>query len=152
MTDVTFAISFKVEHCCECRMPFAMTKAFQDARLSDRGSWFYCPAGHRQWYVGESTEAKAIRERDIAKQQIARAEQEAREATRRAEAAEAEASEQRAVAAKARLATRNIRKRAINGVCPCCTRTFSNVAEHMRKQHPNVVAIKKVAPVRSAKA
>jgi 4-hydroxy-3-methylbut-2-en-1-yl diphosphate synthase IspG/GcpE len=26
-------------------------------------------------------------------------------------------------------------KRAKAGVCPCCNRTFSNMAEHMKKQH-----------------
>ena len=28
------------------------------------------------------------------------------------------------------------RKRAAAGMCPCCRRTFENVARHMESQHP----------------
>lgn len=28
------------------------------------------------------------------------------------------------------------------GVCPCCNRTFQQLARHMASKHPNVVAIK----------
>lgn len=28
------------------------------------------------------------------------------------------------------------RKRIANGVCPCCHRTFQNLARHMAGQHP----------------
>jgi hypothetical protein len=29
-----------------------------------------------------------------------------------------------------------LKKRASAGVCPCCNRTFSNMARHMAHQHP----------------
>jgi hypothetical protein len=29
------------------------------------------------------------------------------------------------------------RKRAANGVCACCHRSFANVARHMKTQHPD---------------
>lgn len=31
-----------------------------------------------------------------------------------------------------------IRKRVHNGVCPCCNRTFANLARHMKTKHPDV--------------
>jgi hypothetical protein len=33
-----------------------------------------------------------------------------------------------------------LKKRTSAGTCPCCTRTFANMAEHMKKQHPDFVA------------
>jgi len=32
------------------------------------------------------------------------------------------------------------KKRIAAGVCPCCTRTFQNLAKHMSTQHPDYVA------------
>lgn len=46
-----------------------------------------------------------------------------------------EAAERRASALKG-VATR-MRNRAAAGVCPCCNRTFSQLATHMKKQHPD---------------
>lgn len=126
-----------IEVCCNCGMTFAMPSDFQ-ARMRRTRSDFYCPAGHKQHYLAEPEEDKLRRERDIAKQQLARAEEEAEQARRDAIAA--------------RKAVERVKKRANAGTCQCCNRTFANVAAHMRTQHPNVVPIKKVAPVREAKA
>lgn len=84
------------------------------------------------------------RERDIAKQQLARAEDEKREAIARAERATKKAD-------KAEAARKRVVKRAAVGVCPCCTRTVHQLARHMKTKHPefvvqettNVVPIKK---------
>jgi len=50
--------------------------------------------------------------------------------------------ERRAEGAQKRAASVNkqykrIRDRVKNGVCPCCNRTFTNLADHMRTQHAN---------------
>lgn len=29
-----------------------------------------------------------------------------------------------------------VKRRVANGVCPCCKRTFANLHEHMKQQHP----------------
>lgn len=79
------------------------------------------------------------RERDLAKQQLARAEDEKRAAERKAE--------------KALKETKRLKKRAAVGVCPCCSRTVGQLARHMKTKHPefvaeettNVVPIKKAA-------
>jgi hypothetical protein len=96
------------------------------AHRGPNGRNIHCPNGHSWHYVGETEADKMRRERDIAKQQLARVEDEAREARRRAE--------------KAEKATRLLKKRAAAGTCPCCQRTFSNMNTHMRKQHPEYVA------------
>lgn len=102
-------------------------------------SRFYCPNGHGQSFTAESEVEKLRRERDNAKQQIARAEQ--------------EASEAYAAAAKAERESKRLKKRAAAGTCPCCQRSFSNMNTHMRKQHPNFVAeaVQNVVPLRKTK-
>lgn len=125
--------------CCnkDCGISFAVPKWWEQGKRENH-SWFYCPNGHHQHFPGE-TEAETLRrERDIAKQQVARAEQ--------------EASDAYAAAAKAERETKRLKKRMSAGTCPCCQRTFSNMSVHMRKQHPDFVAgAVNVVPIRKAK-
>lgn len=93
------------------------------------GGFHHCPNGHaRGWDKGtDAIERENIRrERDRLKQDAARLEEEASQARVRAEKAEA--------------ATKRLKKRTAAGTCPCCQRTFSNMAEHMKGQHPEFVA------------
>jgi chemotaxis response regulator CheB len=45
------------------------------------------------------------------------------------------------------------KKRVANGVCPCCNRTFKQLARHMKAKHPEFVgavdAARREVPVRS---
>jgi hypothetical protein len=92
-----------------------------------QGGYHFCPNGHQWGWSKEKCEREQLRrERDMLKQQAARLEDEARLASERAEKAEA--------------ANRRIKKRSAAGTCPCCQRTFSNMAEHMKRQHPQFVA------------
>jgi len=99
------------------------------------GGFWHCPNGHsRGWAKGESEEALAVaqRERDRLKQQNARLEEEVATIER------ARASAERAL--------KTHKKRAAAGTCPCCNRTFGNMARHMKTKHPdyNVVPLKAV--------
>lgn len=113
--------------CCHrgCGIVFAVPSWWQQKRREDHTS-FYCPNGHQQSFSSESDEEKFRRERDIARQQLARLEDENRTAL--------------AAAEKARKETKRLKKRAAAGACPCCHRSFSNMTEHMKKQHPKFVA------------
>lgn len=117
---------FMIEECYKCGVRFCMTKTLHRT-LQDQGpkQEFWCPNGHSQVYT-ESLTDKMRRERDRAIQEKARIEDEKREAERRADLAEAR--------------ERRLKKRAAAGTCPCCKRSFSNMATHMRKQHPGYVA------------
>jgi hypothetical protein len=103
----------------------------EEARREDGGS-FYCPNGHSLSF-GEGENTKLRRERDRLKQEQARLEEE----TQLAWKAE---GEQRARAAKAEKRVTQQNKRAAAGTCPCCQRTFSNMATHMKQKHPEFVA------------
>lgn len=106
------------ETCYSCGVLFAMTEDFKNNRLKDRKS-FYCPSGHAQHYLGETdTERlKKAQAREVALRDQLEA------AVREGE--------------KTRQALLRDRQRFMNGVCPCCNRSFENVRRHMSSQHPD---------------
>jgi cell division septum initiation protein DivIVA len=105
-----------------------------DQRLKD-GKTFYCPNGHgRSFILGQTAEDKLRRERDQLKQRIAYKDDMIREAEQRAE------HERRRANGYKGHATR-ITKRAKAGVCPCCNRTFKQLAQHMANKHPEFTPI-----------
>ena len=127
--------------CCACGVVFAMPDYMMKARRNDGGA-FFCPNGHSQHYT--KSEVQRLREK---------LEDQTRAATKMAEKAlAAEEAEQRAVEAaqKAQRDIDRMKKRASSGVCPCCNRTFQQLARHMKMKHPdhdsavssNIAAIK----------
>jgi hypothetical protein len=114
---------------CSCGAEQAMTKEAYRI-LKQSAATFYCVHGHTRWYPpGESEEDKLRRERDRLKQNEAWYEQRLKDVQ-----AEAEHERRRANGYKGH-ATR-ITKRAKAGVCPCCNRTFRQLAAHMANKHP----------------
>jgi hypothetical protein len=125
----TVDTTYYVTHCCQCGMPFAMTKDFHERRREDH-KLFYCPRGHSQHFTGKTAEQK---ERDHLKWLLERAER-ARDANERDRRC-AKAKATRAINEKKR-----IEERMANGACPCCNRHFKNLSRHMKTKHPGVVA------------
>lgn len=125
--------------CCnkDCGMSFQVP-GWWDKGRRETHAIFYCPNGHQQSYQVESETEKMRRERNTAQQQLARAEQEASDANKRADLAQKQ--------------KRKLEKRMAAGTCPCCQRTFSNMAEHMKHQHPEFVEDSgaKVVPIKRA--
>lgn len=115
-------------NCCTCGIQFHVPDTWHDARRNDHAS-FYCPNGHQQAFLGKSEAEKLREERDRLAQRIAQRDDEIREAEKKV--------------ATATKKIKRLQKRASAGVCPCCNRTFSNMAAHMKTCHgdvdPNVV-------------
>jgi len=83
----------------------------------------YCPLGHS--YVKKKLDADVERERN---------------ARLRAELDQAQAQRdglRRSLTAQ-KAATTRLRRRAENGVCPHCNRTFANVVAHIRSKHADI--------------
>lgn len=115
-----------------------------EINFKENGGYRHCPNGHAYGWSKEASESDRIRrERDSLKQQQARLEEEKRDAW-------ATATAQRERADKAEAATKRLKKRSSAGTCPCCSRTFSNMSEHMKHQHPQFVADggAKVVPIK----
>lgn len=108
---------------CWCGTPFMLPERLLNS-AHNNGHTIYCPHGHTLTW--KETEVDRLRrERDRLKQDAARLEDEKREALDRAQRAER--------------ATAKLKKRTAAGTCPCCQRSFSNMATHMKRQHPGYV-------------
>jgi len=117
--------------CGECDVVFGMTETMNAQRKAD-GKTFYCPNSHPRAY--RETEATRLRrERDRLAQQIAYKDDRIKNLSEAKEAAE-----RRAAAARGQIT--KIKKRVGHGVCPCCNRTFENLARHITSKHPTFVA------------
>lgn len=129
----TYSSVLVVEKCCNCGVAFGMDQATYDRRRNDHKS-FYCPNGHGQYYSGKS-EAEQLkdqlndkqRELDYKDSRINRLHDNLTTANNRLRAEKG---------AKTRL-----KNRVKHGVCPCCNRTFKQLAAHMKDQHPEYVQI-----------
>jgi len=116
---------------CEMMIPDALYEAADRAKgvIS-----FYCAYGHGQVFAkGESEETKLRRERDRLQQRLAEKDD---EINRQRELREG--TERRLSAARGQVT--KIKNRVGHGVCPCCNRTFENLARHMTSKHPTFTA------------
>lgn len=100
-----------------------MSSDMEKRRRRDHGTWYCTVCGAAKHWPGESDMEKIRRERDAAKQ---------REETIRADL---EATKRRLSAQFGE--NTKLRNRAKNGVCPCCTRSFTNLRRHMSTKHPD---------------
>jgi hypothetical protein len=110
-----------VMHCRDCGIEFWVPTFWNKLRVAQGGE-YVCPNGHR-WVYRESELVKTTRERDRLKQQMAHMEDQLRA--------------QKAQTTKAKKVAEKLKVRASAGVCPCCNRTFNNMARHMRTKHPD---------------
>lgn len=112
MTDMT---------CGKCGIQFAVPEEWR-AEKQRTGEGWHCPNGH----------ARVYRESDVEKAKKALEDERKRHANTLARLNEAEAAERKANAEIVRM-----NRRASAGVCPCCNRTFKQLARHMKTKHPN---------------
>ena len=117
--------------CCRCKTNFSLPEPLFLAAKASESITFYCPYGHPQIFrKGETDAEKMRRERDQLRQRLAQKDDEIihqRDLTHKAN--------RRTAAAKGQVT--KLKNRASAGVCPCCNRTFQNLASHMKGKHPN---------------
>jgi hypothetical protein len=135
VTTFTRADTFEVFHCANCGVPYAVTKDFEQRRRSDKKS-FYCPNGHTQWFGGETDADRAQRLAGQLDQERTRNQQLRDEAEARRRQLDYQKRARKAVSTR----LRGLKQRVGNGVCPCCNRTFSQLARHMAAEHPTYAA------------
>lgn len=118
-----------IETCCNCQVIFGMHAPTYDLRRNDKKS-FYCPNGHAQHYTGESEIQKLEKQLANERQYHQWTKTNLDEARR-----ERDTAKKSAYSFKGKL--NSVKRRVANGVCPCCNRTFQNLHNHMKKQHPH---------------
>jgi hypothetical protein len=119
-----FDIWLATETCFKCGIIFGMPNDVM-RNHRQKGTDFWCPNGHQQHYT-ESEVQRLQKQLDAQKRDT--------EWQRgRANTAEKSLIAQKGITTK-------LRKRIANGVCPCCQRSFTNVAQHMKRKHPDYAA------------
>lgn len=121
---------------CRCGARQAMTRE-ADSIYRQSHATFYCVHGHQGHYPAGKTREQQLEE-SLANEVRARqrAEQKVAEKADEATAAWATATRERNRANGYKGHATRITKRAKAGVCPCCNRTFVNMARHMATKHP----------------
>lgn len=126
--DVSAGITtVEVLDCATCGVVYGLDSRFVERRREDGRGW-YCPNGHSQVF---------------AKSDLDKAREELERTKRQRDSAYAQATHERDQRQAAERSTRaykgqvtKIRRRVGNGVCPCCSRTFTDLGRHMAGQHP----------------
>jgi hypothetical protein len=116
-----------VHECPACFVLHAIPRRMHRERL-EQGGDVYCPNGH-VWVFTTPEVARLKNKLEAAEQS-----RDAAWASLTHEADQRQAAERSAAAYKGQ--ARHLRNRIGNGVCPCCHRSFANVARHMAGQHP----------------
>jgi hypothetical protein len=129
--------------CWKCKERFGLDDA-TEATLRRSGANFCCPWGHQAHFPAGKTEAEKLqeqldaerRQRQRAEQKIAEKDDELKRAWATANDQHEQAKHERARANGYKGHATRITKRAKAGVCPCCNRTFAQLARHMATKHP----------------
>lgn len=130
-TTQTYTGTLVVQTCIKCGMTFGVDQNYDRARRDDHNS-FYCPAGHSQFYSGKS-EAEKLKDELINHERSLTYLRNANQSLH-SQLTDANHKVRAEKAAKTRL-----KNRVKNGVCPCCNRSFQNLHNHMKNEHPDFV-------------
>lgn len=126
-------ITCAIQECITCGLPFTVPLTVLEQHRA-HGGYHHCPNGHSQgWSKDRSQEGRDKKELDRLRQQQARWDDERREL-------QAQTEQERRRSAAARGQVTKLKKRAANGVCPCCNRTFADLQRHMHSQHPTFIS------------
>jgi hypothetical protein len=118
---VEYHVTLTATDCPDCAVVFGVPGRFLDERRKDKRR-FFCPNGHSMSY--QESEADRLRKRIAG-----------------LEGSLVAARDQRLAAERSNTALKGqitkARRRAAAGVCPCCHRTFQQLALHMSNKHPD---------------
>jgi len=138
MTTFTDVITetYHVVSCYTCGVRFGINGDLYRRVVTNAVGSIYCPACGKLTCWRESDDQKKIKdleaklkwEMDHGQRQLAAKEK-----------AQASLSATKAVVTR-------MKSRAVAGVCPCCNRTFKQLASHMKHKHPQFVC-EKIEPV-----
>jgi hypothetical protein len=112
-----------LSNCCECGVPIFAPFDFERTRREDKRA-FYCVNGHSQSFT--KSESSKLREQIEAEKRATEWQKS------RAERLDKQLTAQKGETTKAR----NKLARVGAGMCPCCSRNFTNLRRHMATKHP----------------
>lgn len=124
---LNFTETLTIKCCPACSIRYAAPESMF-VRIKERGGSWYCPNGHSlQFHESEADRLKKAL--DIEKRAAEYKDQRIKRLHD-----DLDASNNRLRATKA--AKTRLKNRIAAGVCPCCNRTFQDLARHMVGKHP----------------
>lgn len=108
--------------CGKCGGIYAISERFRQQKEEHSGYW-NCPYCDCSWGYGTSTVDKLKQELDMERKRKEWAQTDAKNERRRRIALKGQVTK--------------IKNRVGNGICPCCNRSFHNLARHMSSKHPD---------------
>lgn len=127
-TMISAGIILESVVCCSCGITFAMPEHMLNKRRNTPDIEFFCPNGHS--LVFRKSKEKELRE--LAEQRM----REAQNALANKDAQLIQLEDQLKK-------QQNKLNRVQKGVCPCCNRSFQDLARHMESKHPELKEKKK---------
>ncbi len=122
LAEIQVTVTLAEINCGACGGTYAINERYRQERANKGESWT-CPYCKTGWgYSGNSENERLKRELEAERERKL-------QALSRANVAEE-------AARKAEKAKKRLDKRIRAGVCPCCHRTFSQLAAHMKTMHP----------------
>jgi hypothetical protein len=132
MSTVTVYTTLTQRTCPDCGGVYAIAKEYLDEanRLGHFKKCWTCPYCKTERGYGESEIDRLQKQLEAERERRQREEQLRRDAQRERDHHWTE---------RKKLSTRHahLRQRVKHGVCPCCHRTFKQLAEHMKAKHPH---------------
>lgn len=105
---------FKTTSCITCGCTIVLNEDHYNHKLENQ-TYYYCPNGHSQHFIGETEEKRLRRELDA-------------ERKKKEWALKDVENKQKEI--------NRLRTRSKNGVCPCCKCSFVSLRRHMKSKHP----------------
>lgn len=134
MTTTTFFGSLSHTSCCQCGATFGMESHYLTNLRNTLGKTHWCPyCGTAQSFRGETETARLKRDKEYLEARLQSARDEAESQRKARKAVERKLSATKGVVTRTK-------RRVAHGVCPCCSRTFRQLAAHMTDKHPEYVA------------
>lgn len=119
---------FEDQDCCSCGVRFGVPAGYTANRRKDK-ALFYCPNGCSMSY--KESEADRLRKENQ------RLIQDAAYKDDRIKSERERADRERNIAIAYKGQCTKLKKRAKQGVCPCCNRMFMDMQAHMTTKHPH---------------
>jgi hypothetical protein len=117
--------------CGGCGGVYAISEKYRKQKEQEGGGW-HCPYCQCSWGYWDGENEKLKKQVQEANDRLAG------ERARHDQTREALAHEKHG-ARSVRGHLSRVKKRVAAGVCPCCNRTFQNLARHMVGQHPSFI-------------
>lgn len=128
---IQLPIKYETTPCIDCGIEIVISsQRMRDLRNTSEEFW--CLNGHRQWFSGQS-DAERIRRDLQAKLDQSERERVWAENRQKENYLRAEKLKKSRDALKGHLG--RVKNRIAAGVCPCCNRSFANLARHMKTKH-----------------